>query len=368
MNKIVISYSDKYTESTYNALSVSDIKRYLDFGFNVSLKPNLVAAGPASNGAITHPEVTEGIIIFLRDYGVKNIKIIECSGIGQSTTQAFKYCGYEELSKKHNVPLIDLRNDSYKTISNSGYDLKVCSQVLDTDFLINIPVLKAHCQTRFSCCLKNLKGCIPDSEKKRYHTLGIHKPVAALNSVIKTGYCVVDGICGDLSFEEGGNPVTANRIVVGKNPVTVDSFCVEYIGYKPDDIEYLAVAKKLGVGEYYSDKTEVLELGSENKPKMDVKRAHTADRYRHLIDERDACSVCYASLIHALHKCKGNFHGFGTRSSTLPGAMRGDKICIGQGFASQTRKGFGVGDCTRGFSTYVPGCPAKATDIIKHCF
>jgi len=29
----------------------------------------------------------------------------------------------------------------------------------------------------------------------------------------------VDGICGDLSFEEGGTPVEANRVIAGQNPL-----------------------------------------------------------------------------------------------------------------------------------------------------
>ena len=41
------------------------------------------------------------------------------------------------------------------------------------DRLINIPVLKGHCQTAMTCSLKNLKGCIPNKEKQRYHREGL---------------------------------------------------------------------------------------------------------------------------------------------------------------------------------------------------
>ena len=32
------------------------------------------------------------------------------------------------------------------------------------DFLINVPVMKGHCQTKITCALKNMKGLIPNSE------------------------------------------------------------------------------------------------------------------------------------------------------------------------------------------------------------
>jgi len=349
---IVITYGGDIIKNTYDTLKASDIDSYLKPEFNVSLKPNLVVPGPASNGAVTHPEVVEGIIIYLKEFGIKNIKIIESSWVGDSTKRAFKYCGYEELAEKFNVPLIDLKNDSCTTLSHSGYDLKICNESLNTDFLINVPVLKAHCQTRLTCCLKNLKGCIPDSEKRRYHTLGIHKPVAVLNTLIKTGYNVVDGICGDLTFEEGGNPVQSNRIIAGRDPLMVDSYCAELIGYHPDDIEYLSCGRKIGVGQYYSKDTKIIELNTESKSLVTPHGHYAADRYRSLIEENAACSACYSSLVYALHR--------------LGGRIRTDgKIHIGQGFKGNSGKGLGIGICTQGFSTCVKGCPPKATDIIE---
>jgi len=348
---IVITYGSDITKNTYDTLKASDISTYLDREFNVFLKPNLVVPGPASNGAVTHPEVVEGIIMYLKDFGVKRIKIIESSWVGDSTKRAFKFCGYEELSRKYDIPLIDLKSDSCTVLRSNGYEIKVCDEALNTDFLINVPVLKAHCQTRLTCCLKNLKGCIPDSEKRRFHTLGIHKPVAVLNALIKTGYCVIDGICGDLSFEEGGNPVVSNRIIAGRDPLLLDSYCAELIGYHPDDIEYLKFSKKIGVGKYYSNDTEILELNTENKSKVDTRGLYAADRYKRLIDEDAACSACYSSLIYALHRISGR-------------ARMSEKLHIGQGFKGKTGKGIGIGNCAQGFIKNVKGCPPKATDII----
>ena len=348
---IVVSYGSDYVKNTFDTLAASDISSYLKAGFAVSIKPNLVVSHPAGEGATTHPEVVEGLILFLRDFGVKNIKIIESAWVGDSTKRAFKNCGYEELSRKYDVPLIDLKSDKSTVLKHGGYSIGICDEALNTDFLINVPVLKAHCQTLFTCCMKNLKGCIPDGEKRRFHTLGIHKPVAALNALISTGYCLVDGICGDLSYEGGGSPVVANRIVAGRNPLLVDSFCAELIGYHPDEIEYLAYGKKIGVGEYYSADTKLIELNAENKPYYETKSMRTADRYKSLINEYAACSACYSSLVYALHRLGGKVCVDG-------------KIHIGQGFKGKTGDGFGVGNCTSGLARCVAGCPPKATEII----
>jgi len=199
--------------------------------------------------------------------------------------------------------------------------------------------------------MKNLKGCIPDNEKRRFHSLGIHKPVAALSALLKTGYNVIDGICGDLSFEEGGNPVTSNRIIAGRDPLMLDTFCAELIGYRPDEVEYLAYGKEFGVGEYFSRDTKVVELNIDNKPVYSAKSSRTVERYHRQIDEDAACSACYSSLVYALHRLGGK-------------PRTGGKIHIGQGFKGKSGSGAGIGNCACGFELLVPGCPPKATDIM----
>jgi len=347
---IVVNYGGDIAKNTYDTLKASDITDFLQPGFSAALKPNLVTARPPREGATTHTEVLEGIILYLRDYGIKDIRIIESSQVGESTKRAYKVCGYEELSRKHNVPLVELKSDSTSKLRYKDNSYEVYNEALNTDFLINVPVLKGHSQTRLTCCMKNLKGCIPDSEKRRYHTLGIDKPVAALNAIIKTGYCVVDGVCGDLSFEEGGNPVEANRVIAGRDPVTVDSYCAQLIGYRPEDIRHVAYGMEWGIGEFFSGKTRLVELNAQNKPRREARSRLTTERYKNLIEEDAACSACYASLTYALHRLRGNVKVKG-------------KIHIGQGFKGKGGDGMGVGACCSGFATCVPGCPPKATDI-----
>ena len=255
-----------------------------------------------------------------------------------------KIAGYEYLAKEYGIKLVDLKNAPARTLKHSGIEMQIAEAALDADFLINVPVLKAHCQTKLTCCMKNLKGCIPEKEMRRFHTLGLHKPIAALTALLPVHYCVVDGICGDLSFEEGGSPVQANRIIAGRDSIMMDSYCAGIIGYRPEDIGYLA-------GQVRTPKPEqVVELSPARNSQQ--KSARLSERYSSSIDEDGACSVCYAALVYALHR---------SRSSK--------KCCIGQGFVGKTGdaniKMLGIGSCTAGFKEHVAGCPPRAVDIIE---
>ena len=173
---------------------------------------------------------------------------------------------------------------------------------MDIDYLINMPVLKGHCQTNVTCSLKNLKGCIPNTEKRKFHTMGLHKPIAYLSKVIKSNLILVDGLVGDLNFEEGGNPVQMNRIIAGVDPVLVDSYVTELMGYEISDVEYIEIADRIGVGSSDVDSANIVELNKDTIASKKIKFSRRIEYLSRYVDEKDACSACYGSLIHALER------------------------------------------------------------------
>ena len=340
---ILINYTKDIIQGTIDILTKANLQMKLDKSMIVSIKPNLVLASPSSNGATTHPEVVEGIIQYLYSCGIRKIQIIESSWVGDNTKRAFKVCGYETLSKKYNIPLYDLKDD--ETVVINGIE---CSKkAVEADFLINVPVLKAHCQTSLTCCMKNLKGCISDREKRKFHTMGLHHPIAKLNTAIKPDFHVIDGICGDLNFEEGGTPVERNMILAGTDPLLLDSYCALQIGFSYDEIEYLSIGKDLGVGQLYGADTELIEMNAEHKPVIGKVNRKVLGNLTKYVDENQACSACYSALMYALyctHRKPKN------------------KISVGQGFVGEQGV-FGCGNCTRDVDTFIPGCPPKAIDV-----
>lgn len=355
--QLAVIYGDNPREMTRKILMQAAPFKGLDKNTLFGIKPNLVKSRPSESGATTSPGIISGIIEYLQENGFTNIIVLESSWLGDSTDRAFKVCGYEAISQKYNVGLIDLKKDLTKKIRCSrDLTIKVCRQALSLDYMINVPVLKAHCQTRLTCALKNLKGCIPDSEKRRFHSLGLHRPIAYLNKILKNSFVIVDGIMGDLTHEEGGNPVEMGRIIAGFDPVLVDSYAAGLLGFSVKDIPYIEMAAELGTGRLYTENTEIIETDKNKKPRVNI---HAGDKSRYLanrVEEREACSPCYGNLIHALQRLKD--------SGRLESVK--EKVHIGQGF-----KGFkdtdicGIGNCASGLGRNIPGCPPHTRDIIR---
>ncbi|MDR2441090.1 MAG: DUF362 domain-containing protein [Planctomycetaceae bacterium] len=357
MTTINVIYGTAILERTYELLqeTVTTMK-HLRSDMKVVIKPNLVVAKPAREGATTHPEIVEGIIRFLRDFGITKPVIAEGSWLGEQTGRAFSCCGYEVLAKRYGVQIIDTKKDNVLKKNACGLTLGICSVFLEADFLINVPVLKGHCQTVMTCCLKNLKGCIPDSEKRRYHNIGLHKPIAALNTILKPDWHVIDGICGDPVFEEGGNPVTANRILLGTDPVLLDSYGATLLGYSADEIDYIHYAQEYGIGNLFREDTKINEFRTENRPKkITQNQSRLVQKLAPLIEDNNACSACYAALIFALNKL-----GINNFNKQITETFK-----IGQGFQGKQSTGIGIGDCTKRCEHYISGCPPSAATIVQ---
>lgn len=353
-NEILKIYGTDYKEMTKRLLAAANLKERIPAkDTRIGIKPNLVSPTKASYGATTHPEIVEGIIEYLKEEGFSQIIMLEGSWVGDKTSESAKVCGYLELSREYGVPFVDTQKDSYHTLDCAGMDLNICDSARELGFLINVPVLKGHCQTKLTCALKNMKGLIPNKEKRHFHAMGLHKPIAHLNAGLHQDFIVVDHICGDLDFEDGGNPVVRNCIMAAVDPVLVDAYAASLLYYDMTDIPYIPMAEKLGVGlaDIRKARVRVVERSEDEAP---LSRSRKVVELKDAVEEVESCSACYGYLIPALAMLKDE--GLFDKLHK--------KICIGQGYRGQSGE-LGVGNCTRGFSHHVPGCPPTEQEIYE---
>ncbi|HHX22964.1 MAG: DUF362 domain-containing protein [Tepidanaerobacteraceae bacterium] len=349
---IYIVYGNEAKSMTLALLEAANVKERIPKGASIGLKPNLVVAKSAESGATTHKGIAEGIIEYLMENGHKQISIMESSWVGGNTRRAFNVSGYDALSKKYGVPLYDLKRDATTTVDTAIGKMEICQRALDTDYLINLPVLKGHCQTTITCALKNCKGCLPDSEKRRFHALGLHKPIAALAAVLKPALTIVDSICGDLNFEEGGTPVQTNRMLLGEDMVQLDAFGCKLMGIDVSKVEYIALAEKYGAGKADFSNDDLIQVNSPDAILEYPKSSGLVRRLGKNVKQKDACSACYGNLIHALYRLELENYPY-----TAP-------IAIGQGWKGIPFDGVGIGRCCDCAKKRINGCPPNAETIM----
>ena len=174
----IVRYEKPY-DSVRKAVELAGGLKWIKPGSRVVVKPNIVFWSTKTVlpkwGVITTSRVVEDMVRMLKDHGVDDIMIAEGSVVADpkdKATQhrAFESLGYPKLEKRYGVKCISILARPFKKIDlGEGMRLSFSRDVLESDALVNLPVLKTHALTVVSLGIKNLKGTISIPSRKRCH-------------------------------------------------------------------------------------------------------------------------------------------------------------------------------------------------------
>jgi uncharacterized protein (DUF362 family) len=351
------------------------IEQLVPPGSRILLKPNMVVAKPNSTGATTNPLILDALIEHLMQTSPGEIIIGESSEVGRDTMQAYRVTGVYDIAKKWKITLLDFKKDQQIYVDVPyGEVLKkvlIAETVRKVDYLINLPILKVHSQTTVTIGMKNLKGCIPDQEKSRFHRLNLHQCIADLNTVIIPDLTIVDATLCSLEWELGGLPVRLNTILAATNVLATDIVSASLLGYRIDEVEFLCLAAQAHLG---PDSLEEIKIISPIKLR-EVQPGQVAGKETHYqlpgleVLEKGTCSSCKGALVSAMRRlCKERRSPSCIILMGQRAREKEDKIAFN---LKPTKPLVGMGQCCSWVvSNYqgeqIKGCPVRAEDIYRY--
>jgi uncharacterized protein (DUF362 family) len=256
-NTVSIVRYEKPFESVKKAVDLCGGMDHLPQKAKVFIKPNIVfwtKAVPFPKwGVITTSRVIEDIIVLLKDRGVDDITIGE--GIivfdpkdKETPAHAFKTLGYETLKKKYGVNYINIFDRDFEKVDlGDGIELNFNADILHSDFVVDLPAMKAHNQTIVSLGIKNLKGMIDINSRKKCHSpdpdKDLHFMISRMADKMPPMLTLIDGI---YSLERGpafdGKMHRSNVLIASKDVFSADKVGAKILGYEASQIPYLAHA------------------------------------------------------------------------------------------------------------------------------
>ena len=348
----------------------------------VLLKPNILWGGTKAFppfGRITTSTIVGYLLPILRDQGCTDITIGEGTIVnkemGSTTTRGYEWSGIGKVAKKYGVRLVDFNSEPYEEVRLENIRAKISKSAMECDFLIDLPVLKAHRQTKISLGMKNLKGCLAMSSKQAFHRhgLGLNRLIALLNMRIRPSLTIIDGIYG---LERGPDIVGAiphrmDLIIAGKDVFSCDIVGAMVMGIQPDGVEYLKEFASLTGRTVSLDNVEV-----SGKPINQVAQKFEWRRSEEDI-LRQAAITGVSIQEPGLSLCSGCMIILGALVAVLtkdsPGVvLDGLEICGGREVKAkgESKKVFLIGDCAvsvnKGLkdAVMVKGCPPPVVDTV----
>ena len=200
-------------------------------------------------GMVTTSWVIDGVVQLLLEYGCYDISIGEGAIIGifdelePYTKRGFKGTGIERIAKKYGVKLVDFNQGPFKELDLGGIKVEVSEHALNADFLVNVPVLKTHFQAKVSLGFKNLKGCLSQESKRKFHiSKRLDTLICLLNEAVPSDLVIIDGI---YMLEKGPETLAGvahrkNLLIASRDVFECDVVGATILGIDPREVGYLA--------------------------------------------------------------------------------------------------------------------------------
>lgn len=245
--KVAVVKYDGTSNTLRKAIELCDGFEELKPGHKILLKPNILWGGTEKLppfGVVTTSAMVNHLLEILHEQGCKDITIgegtIPNKELGSTTFKGYEWSGIGKVAKRYGARLVDFNSEPFEEMQLEKIKVKVSRCALEPDFLINLPVLKTHRQTKISLGMKNLKGCLAIESKKNFHKHDLNRSIALLNTKIKTSLTFIDGI---YAMEKGpeflGTSRRTNLLIAGKDVFSCDMVGAEVMGISPGEVEYL---------------------------------------------------------------------------------------------------------------------------------
>ncbi len=227
-------------------------------GSQILLKPNLNANMNALTGNTTDLRLLAATIEGLKQRGYINIKIGEGtnSGYYRNNISVISRLRVDLLAKYYGVDIIDLNySEPHEIEFEDEVRASAAKEVMNADFIINLPKMKTHFEAGMSVCLKNLMGCLIGQENKKKTHKSLARNILNINEYIKPQLHIVDGIIAMEGLgPTRGLPVKTGLIMAGTDPYLIDLACARIARFDYRKVATLRVAEEIGrlTPEYHS--------------------------------------------------------------------------------------------------------------------
>ena len=276
MTKISISPCDSYQiESVQKAVDkclddLGGISTFINSGDTVLIKPNILLAKEPEEAITTHPTLIEALIKAVKNVGAVPVVGDSPGGLVGNVTRHWKITGIEDVCNNLDVEILNFESSGVYEKKINGNHYHIAKPIFDVDFVINVPKIKTHGLTVFTCAIKNMYGAVPGLTKLNYHKQA-PKPsdfsslVVDIFELTKPHLNVVDGIIGmDGSGPSGGNPKELGMILASTDGVALDSYICHLLGKDPMKIPTNKIASKRGLGNVNINEIEVVGFQPQN--------------------------------------------------------------------------------------------------------
>lgn len=234
-------------------------------GQTVLIKPNIGWDVPPERGANTHPELVARLVTLCREAGAKSVSIFDHTC--DQWNRCYATSGIERAARESGARLVPGNDETmYREVPiPKGVALRsaaVHELYLDSDVVINVPVLKHHSGSLMTAAMKNLMGVVWD--RRFYHTHDLHQCIADFATLRPPTLNVLDAYHPMVRSGPRGRAETdlveLRSLLASPDIVALDAAAAKMLGHEPSAIRHIPLAATLGAGTMDLDAVDIRRL------------------------------------------------------------------------------------------------------------
>ncbi len=220
-------------------------------GSRVLIKPNLLTPATPRQAILTHPFIVRAVVEYALNQNARPL-VADSPAMG-SFSKILRDSGIQEALAPLKVDCRPFQDSLKIDIGEPFGSIDIAREVIEADFIINLPKFKTHSQMLLTLGVKNLFGCIVGYRKPEWHMkTGVNRPLFArllvqLYRRISPAFTILDGI---LALEgEGpgkrGTPKEVGLLLGSDNALALDRTVCRILDLEPDHVPTLRAAREL---------------------------------------------------------------------------------------------------------------------------
>ena len=239
------------TRKTFEA--AGGISNFISKGDVVVIKPNISWARRPEMAASTNPYILEAVVELCQEAGAKKVRIAD--NTIHDVRRCFALTGAGMVAKNTGADLIYPRSSLMRPMKLQGNRLDVWPvfvPLVEADKVINLPVAKHHSLSVLTLGMKNWIGAVGGRRNKLHQD--IHMTIVDLAQFFNPTLTLIDGIrIMTRNGPSGGSTsdvVQKNTLILSDDPVAADARAARWFGRKPQQIGFIKLGQKWGLGTY----------------------------------------------------------------------------------------------------------------------
>ena len=228
--------------------------RFVKKGDVVFVKPNIGWDRKPELAGNTNPQVVAAVVKMCFDAGAKTVKVGDNSV--HAAARTYETSGIAPAAKAAGAEMVFFDKARFKEYDIKGERVKTMllyPDVVESDLVINIPIVKHHVLANATLCMKNYMGVMDN--RAPFHQ-DFSACLSDLTRFLKPKLCVLDAVRVLKDHGPvGGNPadvVVKTTVAAGTDIVALDALGVELLGKDASQVKkaraIIKYAEQAGLG------------------------------------------------------------------------------------------------------------------------